>query len=160
MNWFNELKLWMAIDSQREATPGNADDAPRMLHQHLQSAKPRTRVPDDLHREIMCQLRTVPNQRQRQPRRAPLLTWNLARAGAGLALVTLLGVAVFSLSRQSRSSVQSSPPTVPVHSMVSVHSPAVLAELPFSVVSPLEEEWRRINQDMTNAAGLLLSSLP
>lgn len=157
MKWFQELKSWGAIDSHREPRPG-CPDVPHVLHQRLQSVKPRSQFPDDLHQDIMSQVRNSCAVQTRLPERLPLPIWNVARISAAVALLVMIGFAIFSISRRSEGAFE--PATRTGDLSVSLRSPVALAELPFSVLSPLEDEWKRVNQDMTNAASILLSSVP
>jgi hypothetical protein len=157
MKWFKELKSWGAIDSHREPKPG-CPDVPHVLHQRLQSAKPCSQFPDDLHQDIMSQVRNSCTVQTRLPERFALPVWSFARISAAVALLVLLGFAILSISRRSEGALE--PATRTEDLVASIRSPVALAELPFSVLSPLEDEWKRVNQDMTNAASILLSSVP
>ena len=158
MKWFKELVIWRSIDSSKPEQRGTCQTL-EWLHKRLQTERPGVRIPGDLHQGIMSQVRSARNLKMlKAPQVEVARIWSFGRAAAGFGLVLLLGLVVVSLNQRSDESTTSALAAKP--NLISVHSPAALAELPFSVLTPLEEEWRRVNQDMTNAASTLLSSVP
>jgi len=106
-------------------------------------------MPPALHHSIMRSVRASirPEAQGRFPN---LLRWLPAPTLAAIALV--VGLAVFHRSH----SQQPLPPAATV--LEAGHE--IAQAVPGAVMTPLTEEWRKLNQDLDNTARFLLASLP
>jgi hypothetical protein len=104
-----------------------------------------------LHDSIMRAVRAA--ARPEQPRRAPVLSW-LAASGAVAALaVVCVYLTFFRLKSPNRQALDG-----PV--MVLEMSENMSMTVPTLVMSPLSDEWARVDHDLQNTKQVLLASLP
>jgi len=123
----------------------------QVLGQNLRSLPPSG---PPLHDSIMRAVRAA--ARLEQPRRAPVLSW-LAASGAVAALAALAAVCLYLTFLRTK------PPgrqalDGPV--MVLEMSENMPASMPTLVMSPLSDEWARMDHDLQSTTQVLLASFP
>jgi len=118
------------------------------LRQTLRSLPPAA---PDIHDSIMRAVRA--SARPAQPRRAPVLAW-LAASGAMAALaVVCLYLTVFRPKPQSRQALDGP-------AMILQMSENMPSNMQSFVMSPLSNEWARVDHDLQDTKQVLLASLP
>jgi hypothetical protein len=159
-SWLSKWKISAALDSGKPlpesllrkiaADPELERFAKRTqaLGQTLRNVPPSG---PPLHDSIMRAVRNA--ARPAQPRRAPVLSW-LAASGAVAALAVVgLYLTFFRLKPPATQALDG-----PV--MVLEMSENMSATMPSFVMSPLSNEWARVDHDLQSTTQVLLASLP
>jgi hypothetical protein len=169
MNWLNKLKISNALDSGQPLPPGLRDKIARSpdlcrfeknavtLNRELRAALPQTETPASLHAAITRSVRRVgPGAASLSPRFKTLLRRLPASAVAAIVLTAWLFL------RSALPPVAQTPESqVLAHAATTLDLGQQIAHAaPDAVLTPLSDEWQRLNHDLDQTAQFLLASLP
>jgi len=160
-SWFSKWKISAALDS-RQPLPESLRrkiDADPELQRFTQRAQAlgetlRSLPPSGppLHDSIMRAVRST--ARRDQPRRAPVLWW--ATASGAVAAVAVFCILHFTILRPKNLARQALDGSETVREIIE-NMPATVPSL---AMSPLSNEWVRVDHDLQDTAQVLLASLP
>jgi hypothetical protein len=157
-SWFSKLKMSRAFSDEHNASA----DHLQLVDRALRSQPPAFETPPDLHFAIMNEVRQAARANSISPPKhtsKSLLRWLPAPAFVALTLVAgwwLFNHRVTSAVRQPEKTQIALAEVGPALEL----GGSATRELPPVVVGPLSDELDRMNTDLKNAAGFLLSSLP
>jgi hypothetical protein len=165
-SWLTKFRLSAALEAGRTlAEPlrkkmNGSDDLRRFgrdlqaLDEALQQAPPAPEVSSSFHNSIMRAVRaTTP-----QPKPS-VLRWFPAPALAALAVLLVWTALRQPAPAPVRTSGPNTQPLVAATTVLEMGD-LMARTVPAAALSPLSEEWERVNRDMDNTAQFLLASLP